>query len=168
MRTAQAVRKPLTRFEVWSALRTSLISAPFIVCIVFVVFKVFILSGLIVLFMRSFLMAPSGAWAIFALSVFLPSSILGIVFLIRDTARVRRLRKQGIVRQANLWFLTMFLVSLQLAIAPAVAMTIWAEMQTPDARIVNGKHHTRSPREQLVLTLKVMEARGTWTWVLKQ
>lgn len=164
MSVSRAERRPFS----WKGLGKDLwrVAWPAMVpCIAFVLASPYIYSGLIVLYLRSLLVALNGFWAYASILLFVAIAIPGVFLFFRTAIRSRRAGREWVRGSSAMWFFVAAYISGHLIIPPVVALIVWSGMQTPDATYNHGRVTNATQREQLVSRLRALEKRGLWTWI---
>lgn len=135
--------------------------------IVFFLASPFLIAGGAYLFLRSFLVVQNGAIAWCFLIFFSLICAFSFVYGIWIELPKRRaeLAVEGIRPRANLWSMAICYIALKLAMAPAIALACWGDLQGVESRMLGkGKIVVLQPDDKLRSTLKTIEREGIFTW----
>lgn len=154
-----------------AAIREVFVSPAFFILLGLVAVSPFIICGALYVFLRSFIVVPSGilAWASLALFIAGGVASLGYLFWIERPRRKSELATLGIRSKPNLWPIVSFYLALKMTIGTAVALSFWTDMRSDDGSyIVKGKVIRQLPKDRLKSTLMIIERDGIFTWILKE
>lgn len=150
-----------------SALREFATSPAVWTIIVYFLASPFIIAGGAYLFLRSFLIVPGGAIAwCFLISFSLICALSFVYGIWIELPKHRsKLAVAGIRPKPNFWPVAISYIALKLAMAPAVALSCWGDLQGVESRMLGkGKIVVLQPHDKLRSALKTIEREGIFTW----